>query len=77
MMYKIKFVPHRKHIVSATKTSWLKLLRERITAYCENHMKHTSVGRIQSFSKLKQVVQIVATGFWRINLPFLLFLFVL
>jgi hypothetical protein len=34
------------------------LFRETSDVYCENHMKHTihCVGRMQSFSMLKQVV---------------------
>jgi hypothetical protein len=41
------------------------LFREIVAIYSENHTKHTythSVGRIQSFRVLKQVVHIVTTG---------------
>jgi hypothetical protein len=38
------------------------LFREIIAVYCDNHMKRThSVGRMQSFSVLKQVVHMVTT----------------
>jgi hypothetical protein len=40
------------------------LFGERVAVYCENHMEHTDtlcVGRMQSFSVLKQVVRILTT----------------
>jgi hypothetical protein len=42
------------------------LFREKTTVHCENHTKHTqihSVGRMQSFSMLNQVVHIELQGF--------------
>jgi hypothetical protein len=35
-------VPHRKHIVSATKPSGLLLFWETVAVYCENHTEHTN-----------------------------------
>jgi translation initiation factor IF-1 len=37
-----QFVPHRKHIVSATKCNRLMLFRETVAVYCENHTEHTN-----------------------------------
>jgi hypothetical protein len=58
-------VPHRKHYVSTTKPNRLMLFRETVAVYCENHKEHTeihSVGRMQSFITLDQMVHIVTTG---------------
>jgi translation initiation factor IF-1 len=40
------------------------LFSETVAVYCENRTEHTDTlcGRMQSFSKLKQVVHIVTTG---------------
>jgi hypothetical protein len=44
------------------------LFRETVAVHCENHIKNEPcVGRMQSFSILKQVVHIVATGLWRLG----------
>jgi predicted Zn-dependent protease with MMP-like domain len=40
-MFKIQFVPHRKHYVSATEPNGLMLFRETVAVYCENHTEHT------------------------------------
>jgi hypothetical protein len=39
---RVKFVPHRKHYVSATKPNRLMLFREITAVYCENHTEHTN-----------------------------------
>jgi hypothetical protein len=41
------------------------LFWETVAVYCENHKEHTNncVGRMQSFSVLKQVVRIVTMEF--------------
>jgi hypothetical protein len=41
------------------------LFGKMVAVYCENHTEHTDtvcVGRMQSFSMLKQVVHILTTG---------------
>jgi hypothetical protein len=41
------------------------LFKETVAVYCENHTKNTrihSVGKMQSFGMLTQVVHIVTTG---------------
>jgi hypothetical protein len=44
------------------------LFRETVAVYCENHTEHThTVGRMQSFSMLKQVVHIVTAWISRAN----------
>jgi hypothetical protein len=53
------------HYISATKPNRLMLFRETVAVYCENHTEHTNtlcVGRMQSFSVLKEMVYIVTTG---------------
>jgi hypothetical protein len=40
----------------ATETIRLMMFRETIALYFENRMKHTFVGRLQSFNMLKRVV---------------------
>jgi hypothetical protein len=49
------------------------LLREKITVCCENHTNTQvhSVGRMQGFSMLIQVIHTVTTGLERVILPFL------
>jgi hypothetical protein len=52
------------HYVSTTKPNRLMLFGETVAVYCEN-IRNTqiySVGRMQSFSMLKQMVHIVTTG---------------
>jgi hypothetical protein len=58
------------HYVSATKSNRLVLFWETVAVYCENHTEHTDtlcVDIMQSFSVLKQVVQIRTTGLSRLN----------
>jgi hypothetical protein len=52
------------HCVSATKPNRLMLFREAVAVYCEKHtnLQIHSVGRMQSYIMLKQVVCIVTTG---------------
>jgi hypothetical protein len=50
------------HYVSATEPNRLLLSRETVAVYCENRTEHINtlcVGRLQSFSKLKQAVHVV------------------
>jgi hypothetical protein len=55
----MKFLPHRKHSESRLTTNPLMLFRETVAV--NEHTIH-SVGRIQSFDILKQVVHIITTG---------------
>jgi hypothetical protein len=58
MMYTISVrASQETHYVSATKPNRLMLFRERVGVYCENHVdtQMHSVGRMQSFSVLRQV----------------------
>jgi hypothetical protein len=50
------------HGVSATKPNRLILFREIVAVYCDNHM-----GRMQSFSILKRMVQIVTASPWKVK----------
>lgn len=60
IMFKNLFLPHRKHKISVTKTSWLMKLKETSAVYSEYHMKHIHcVGKIQGFVTLKLMVHIV------------------
>jgi hypothetical protein len=61
----IQFVPHRKHIVSATKINRLMLFREIIAVYCENHTEHmnTLCGQNVELVNVKQVVYMVTILF--------------
>jgi hypothetical protein len=45
------------------------MFREKLAAYCENHMKHTSTvfGKKQSFSILKHAVNIVTAEVQRVK----------
>jgi hypothetical protein len=36
----IQFVPHRRHIVSATKPNRLMLFGETVAVHCENYVEH-------------------------------------
>jgi hypothetical protein len=57
---KTQSIPHRQHI---TDPSRLRLFRERVAVYCENHTTQAhSVGSMQRFRVLKQVAHIVTTG---------------
>jgi thioredoxin-related protein len=50
--------------VSAAKPNRLMLFGEATAVYCEKHKKYKcTLGRMQSFSMLKQVVHTVTTGF--------------
>jgi hypothetical protein len=55
------------HYVSATKPNRLMPFRETVAVYCENRTEHknTVMGKMLSFTVLKQVVHIVTTGPWR------------
>jgi hypothetical protein len=56
------------HYVSATETNRLMLFGETVAVYCENHMEHIHcVGRMKSFSMLKQEVHIKTTGIWGVK----------
>jgi hypothetical protein len=46
------------------------LCRETVAVYCENHTEHQihSVGRMQSFSVLKQMVHVVTAVLYGVNI---------
>jgi hypothetical protein len=46
---RIQSVPHRKHYVSATETNRLMLFGETVAVYCENHMEHTDVYKLNPY----------------------------